>query len=185
MNIEQIWSAYQSKLKGYLHNNIANPDDVDDLLQDILIKTHHKLPTLNDESKIKSWLFQIARNTIIDFYRRQQVEREHQDSQENSLWNEEQEQSILQQLSECMSPFINALPEAEAQLLTAIEINGMSQKDYAEQTGIKYSTLKSQVQKSRKSLHQLFNTCCTFSVDSQGNLMDYQPKVHRPSCKCS
>ncbi|MBP2699586.1 RNA polymerase sigma factor SigZ [Photobacterium lucens] len=185
MNIEQIWSAYQSKLKGYLHNNIANPDDVDDLLQDILIKTHHKLPTLNDDSKIKSWLFQIARNTIIDFYRHQQVEKKHQDSQENSLWYEVQEDSILQQLSECMTPFINALPEAEAQLLTAIEINGMSQKDYAEQTGIKYSTLKSQVQKSRKSLHQLFNACCTFSVDSQGNLMDYHPKEQPPSCKCS
>ena len=40
---------------------------------------------------------------------------------------------------------MDALPEESVRLLKAIDIEGESQKEYAERVGIKYSTLKSQV----------------------------------------
>ena len=41
-------------------------------------------------------------------------------------------------------------------MLTAIDLQGMSQRDYAEQHGLNYSTLKSRVQKGRNDLRQAF-----------------------------
>ncbi|MCJ8272648.1 MAG: RNA polymerase sigma factor SigZ, partial [Psychrosphaera sp.] len=70
MNLETLWLAYQSNLKAFLHKNVSNPNDVEDLLQEILIKTHQNLGQLKDSKKVKSWLFQIANHTIIDFYRK-------------------------------------------------------------------------------------------------------------------
>ena len=46
MNIEQVWASYKASLKAFLHSCVANPDDVDDLLQEILIKVHQHLPEL-------------------------------------------------------------------------------------------------------------------------------------------
>lgn len=43
MNAEAIWQEYQMSLKAFLHKNVANPDDVDDLLQDILLKSYQNL----------------------------------------------------------------------------------------------------------------------------------------------
>lgn len=173
MNVEKVWKEYQTSLKGFLHKNISNPDDVDDLLQEILIKTYQKLSTVQDNKKVKSWLFQVANNTIIDFYRQRAKGKE---VSQDDLWYTDSKESALDQLSACIIPFIKELPAQEAALLTAVEIEGASQKETAERMGMKYSTFKSKVQKSRKMLHKLFNECCEFSIDKQGNIIDFQEK---------
>ncbi len=179
MNVETIWKEYRQSLKAFLHKSVANPDDVDDLLQEILIKTYHNLATIQETKKIKSWLFQVANHTIIDFYRKRGSKTV---PDGENLWFDESQDSITEKLAQCVTPFINQLPEEEAQLLKAIEIEGISQKDYAKQHGIKYSTLKSRVQKSRHKLLGVFNQCCSFSIDSRGNVSDYERK--QPKCDC-
>ena len=176
MKIEAIWSAYQNNLKAFLHKNISNPTDVDDLLQEILLKSFQNLTKVKDSKKVKSWLFQIARNTIIDFYRKA---KDSEEFDENSLWQSEQELSIFRELSQCILPFINELPAEEANLLRAIVIDGQSQKGYAKQHKIKYSTLKSRVQKSRQKLYSVFNNCCELSLGEHGNLINYQAKKQK------
>ncbi|QBF82807.1 sigma-70 family RNA polymerase sigma factor [Shewanella maritima] len=201
VNIELIWSQYRSSLKAFLAKNVANLDDVDDLLQEILIKSYHSLDKLNDAKKLKSWLFQIANRTIIDFYRSrasynkgqvtgslyENTSQQHSEDSSNALQSELaathsltteliESEDIYQQMSACITPFINALPSEQAELLTAVELNGEAQKDYAARKQIKYSTLKSRVQKSRQALHGLLNQCCKFTLDAHGNLIEYTPK---------
>lgn len=178
MNVESVWREYQMSLKIFLHKNVANPDDVDDLLQDILLKSYQNLHRIHDNKKVKAWLFRIANNTIIDFYRRRG---RNQNVEKEELWYSQSDKSVLHQLSLCVVPFISALPRQEAELLTAIEINGVSQKEYAVQHGIKYSTLKSRVKKSRQLLFNLYNNCCDLSLDEYGNLIEFQEKS--VSCK--
>jgi len=176
MNIEVIWKEYRTSLKAFLHKNVANPDDVDDLLQEVLIKTYKHLDSVKETHKVKSWLFQVANNAIIDFYRKQGRAKE---LTEGDLWYKESDTNVHQQLSQCILPFIQALPADEAQMLTEIEIEGMSQKDYAQSHDVKYSTLKSRVQRSRERLNDLFKECCDFSVDQQGGIVDFQRKKKR------
>lgn len=173
MNIEYIWSEYRTALKRFLHSKISNEADVEDLLQEILIKTYNNLNTIKTKNSVKSWLFQIANNTIIDYYR--QKDRLQKGNIDDSTLIKEDE-SIKVNLSSCISPFINALPEEHASLLTAIDINNQSQKQYAESLGVSYSTLKSRVQKSRSLLKQVFDDCCHFKVDKFGNVYDYDSK---------
>ena len=51
MNIEQIWNDYGNLLRRFLLSKVNNPEDAEDLLQDILIKTHKKLGSLKDPKK--------------------------------------------------------------------------------------------------------------------------------------
>ena len=173
MNIEDIWLEYRAALKHFLHAKISNEADVDDLLQDILIKTYTNLNSVKKQKSVKSWLFQIANNTIIDYYRKK--DRYQAANSENFLTFEETPERKVD-LSNCISPFINALPDEHASLLTAIDINNQSQKQYAEQLGVSYSTLKSRVQKSRGLLKQVFDDCCHFKIDKLGNVYGYDAK---------
>ncbi|MEZ9628497.1 RNA polymerase sigma factor SigZ [Vibrio breoganii] len=182
MKIEAIWSEYQASLKVFLLKNVSNADDVDDLLQEIMLKTHQNLHRIEDVNKLKPWLFQVANRAIIDFYRA----RARKDNfNPDDLWYENIEESLYQQMTHCVHPFIQALPEEEAKLLTAIEIEGLSQKEYAQQIGVAYSTLKSRVQKGRKLLLEVFNQCCDFSVNEQGELVDIHTKNGARSRSCS
>ena len=172
MKIERGWQEYQSSLSRFLASKVANPTDVEDLLQNILIKTHQNMGSLNSKERLKPWLFQIANRTIIDFYRQQSVKRE---LTAEDLWYEDEEANE-NALAQCVEPFIRNLPAKYAELLRAIELEGQSQKDYAEKLGISYSTLKSRVQKSRQQLRRLFDECCSMEVDAQGNAVSCDPK---------
>lgn len=174
MSIETIWSNYQAALKRFLHSKVSNEADVEDLLQDILLKTYNNLHTIKENASIKPWLFQVANNTIIDFYRKKGKNKE---VTIDDVWHLEQSNEIKKDLSACIVPFLLALPEEQADLLTAIDINNQSQKAHAEELGISYSTLKSRVQKSRKELKQVFDQCCHFKVDQHGNLYDFERKT--------
>lgn len=172
MNLESIWSEYRTGLKAFLHSKISNEADVEDLLQDILFKTHEKSHQLRAEDSIKSWLYQIANNTITDFYRRNAREQ----LIAGDLWYKEPESDVKEELSVCVHPFVNALSPESAELLIAIDLQGVPQKEYAESLGISYSTLKSRVQKARKELRGLFDECCHMTMDAQGNLMEYEQR---------
>ncbi len=173
MNIEKIWLQYRARLKAFLQSKVSNPDDVDDLLQEISIKTFAGLNQLRDHSKVQSWLFQTANRTIIDFYRQNGRERNlHPDD----LWYQENDTETHHALERCVEPFIAALPPRTADLLTAIDIQGQSQKAYAESRGMSYSTLKSQVQSGRAALRSIFENCCHLTLDVYGNVSDYRSK---------
>ena len=179
MTIEKIWSEYRLSLKAFLHSKVSNDSDVDDLLQDILIKSYENLGKLKSGDKIKPWIFQIANHSIIDFYRRNGKNKA---LTEDDLWYEGEGPDIKAELSHCIDPFVNSLSEASSQLLMATDINGESQKELAQSMGISYSTLKSRVQKARMELRSVFDECCHMKLDAQGNLMDYEVRENKRDC---
>ncbi len=173
-DVDIIWNDYRGALRAFLRSRVSDPDDVDDLLQDILVKTHRELPNLRDDERLKSWLFSIARNTTTDFYRKRAKAR---DLHPDDLWHHGQEEAAASGLERCVLPFIASLQDEDAELLRAIDIEGMPQKDYARQHGISYSTLKSRVQSARRKLRKRFQRCCDFELDQNGALMDFHPKA--------
>ncbi len=171
--LEKIWSEYQTGLRSFLRSKIANEADAEDVLQEILIKTYQNLDKLQNPDSIKSWLFQIANRSVIDFYR---ANGRNAGLEGESLWYESSEEDAKQQLANCMQPLMRSLSKTSATLLQSVDIDGKSQKQVAAEMGISYSTLKSRVQKSRSELRAVYQQCCQFSFDAQGNVLDYEAK---------
>lgn len=173
MDFDDLWQKYHTSLKRFLSSKISNKADVDDIFQDVLIKTFINLPGVKDHTNIKSWLYQVANNTIIDFYRKNARE---QNIPVEDMDLTKEPASIKEELSDCIAPFIKALPKEQSELLANIDLQGKSQKEYANELGVSYSTLKSRVQKSRNDLKKVFDECCHFIRDKDGSIYDYSKK---------
>ncbi|NOH78216.1 RNA polymerase sigma factor SigZ [Vibrio sp. RE86] len=176
LTLEEVWGQYQKALKSFLHSKVSNPDDVDDLQQEILLKTHQNLSSVKDADSVKSWLFQLANRTIIDFYRKRARQQRDSELQAEDLWFEQEEATLEQEMAECIKPFVDALPSDQSSLIDAVDLQGESQKRLAEKVGVSYSTLKSRVQKGRLELRKLFEDCCTLQLDKHGNVMECEAK---------
>ena len=179
MEIEQIWNDYGNLLRRFLFSKVGNSDDAEDLLQEILIKTHKSMHSLKDPKKFKSWLFQIARNTLIDYYRKPSKTISEQSIPELSEIVEESsdaQETMRSELSECIKPFLESLPKKYADAVEAIDLKGISQKEMAKELRLSYSTAKSRVQRGRQKLAELFQECCTYEVDARGKIIGYKPK---------
>lgn len=173
MNNEQIWHEYRLKLLRFIRHHIHHPEDAEDILQNVLIKSLQKLDQLQSEENLQAWLIQIARNAIADHYRNKPKGDDTYIIESLAF----PEPNIFQELANCLEPLINSLPDKYAKALTYCDLNGSKQADFAEQNQISHSAAKSQVQRGRALLAQKFQACCEFELNQHQKLTDFRPKT--------
>ncbi len=62
----EIIKRYQNKLSHYLRKFVYNPDELEDVLQVVFIKTYKNLFSFNTHKKFSSWIYKIAHNEAIN-----------------------------------------------------------------------------------------------------------------------
>jgi RNA polymerase sigma-70 factor (ECF subfamily) len=172
--IEPIWREYQNKLHGFILSRVGDRSTADDILQDVFLRIYSKIDTLREDSKFQSWMYRITRNAIIDYYRAQKKMEELPES----LAAPETETSaeVRREISGCLLPMINELPEHYRQAVIMSEIEGLTQKEVAQKQGLSLSGAKARVQRGRSMIKNLLTQCCRFAFDHQGNVIDYRSK---------
>jgi RNA polymerase sigma-70 factor (ECF subfamily) len=172
--IESLYKSLSGQLRQFITGRVSDPAQAEDILQDVFLKIHSKIDTLQDQEKLESWVFQITRNAIIDYYRgrKQTVE------VDEALDLPEQapsDQDAVMRLLPSVREFVEQLPEPYRQALRMVEYEGVSQKELAERLGISFSGAKSRVQRGRAMLRDLLMQCCHFEFDRYGTIIDYHP----------
>lgn len=74
MTFAVLISRYEAKITRYINRlGIHNPDDQADVLQNIFLKLYKNLNNFDSTLSFSSWLYRIAHNEAISWYRRQSV----------------------------------------------------------------------------------------------------------------
>ena len=66
-------TKYQSNIENLIYAQVHNRETAQDLTQDTFVKAYHTLNTFRGECAFYTWLYRIAQNVCIDFFRRQQA----------------------------------------------------------------------------------------------------------------
>ncbi|MEN2768072.1 RNA polymerase sigma factor SigZ [Ornithinibacillus xuwenensis] len=170
MDMDLIWIEFHDPLKRFVLKRVSDQYIAEDIVQDVFIKISKSIHTLKDEEKISSWIYNITRNTIIDYYRK----KKHTEELPYDLVAEsEEDDTLTKELSRCIGSFINELPEKYKEAIELSEINGMSQIELSNYLGISFSGAKSRVQRGRQKLKELLVACCHIEADRYGNIIDY------------
>jgi RNA polymerase sigma-70 factor (ECF subfamily) len=181
---EQMWREMLPQLRAFVRRRIANPDRADDLVAEILLRIHQNVASLDDKERLPNWVFRIARNAIIDEYRRAGRSREQlvETLADEPAPADEDEPGVVRELSACLRPMLAGLPEEQRAAVEMIDLDGMSQVDAAKLAGVSLSGMKSRVQRGRRRLAELLGQCCAMTLDGRGVPMDYEPP---PGCGCA
>lgn len=171
---ELIWEEFGKKLLLFIHSKVKDRDASQDILQDVFIKIHLKLHTLSHRDKLSNWIYQVTRNSILDYFKAKRIYRE---VKEEDLLALVEEDFGHYELDKCLAPFINNLEEKYREAIEATDLGSLSQREYAEKMNISYSGAKSRIQRAREQLRHLFQECCTVITDSYGNI------IERKNCK--
>jgi RNA polymerase sigma-70 factor (ECF subfamily) len=175
MTTEKIWKDFNQQLLGFIKSKVSDTLIAEDILQEVFIKIHLKASTLSNSNKLTSWLYQITRNTIIDYYRKNQPDFSDEFPQHLTDTEEKKEQSDF---SQCLQPFIKRLPLKYKEAILKTELGSLSQKDYAKELNLSYSATKSRVQRAKKMLHESFLDCC------DSNQSACKTEENDPNCGC-
>ncbi len=163
-----LWEEYADDLQKFIFSKIKDEQITNDLLQDVFLKVHKNIPQLKDATKVKSWIFTIARNTVFDFYKTKGGKEVLPDA----IADEESVDSKSSHTEkDCLPGIIKALPEKYRTFLFLSDIEGVKQVDIAKQYNLPLATVKSRIQRARKMIVQGYMDCCDYKLNAQGKLV--------------
>jgi len=165
-NITELWIDHKDGLRNYIRKRVKDHHFTDDILQEIFLKAYTNLHTIKSSGSIPAWLYQIANNTINDYYRTRKPTVEL--SIDFSI--PEKEKENIAELAACIQPMIKELPEIYSAALTMSEIEGITQKEVAKRLGISVSGAKSRVQRGREKLLERLSQCCEIEINHKGKI---------------
>lgn len=170
---EQIWRELSDRLRQFVRARVNSTNDVDDILQNVFLRIHSHFDQLRQSDRLEAWVFQITRNVVTDYFRKQRGESDSIDLVEAPETTSIQTADA--ELSGCLSSLIGRLQDEQRRALSMYELEGISQKEIAARESISLSGAKSRIQRGRKTLEAMLRACCEFQFDRRGNVLEYEP----------
>lgn len=73
LGVSMLYNSYANHFRRFFLYQCGNKADADDLVQETFVKVVRSSETYRGESALNSWLWQIARNCLIDYWRYKKV----------------------------------------------------------------------------------------------------------------
>ncbi len=184
MKFNQIWLDFSKPVKEFIRSQTHNAEVTDDILQDVFIKIHQHLDELREEERLAGWVFQIARNTVLNYFRsiKKMTEQQNENYQINLEKTYFAENELNTMVGGWLDFFRKELNPKYEEALRLVDIEGLTQVELAQKLGISISGAKSRVQRGREQLKQKLMNCCPVKVDAYGNIIEVRNK--KGECIC-
>jgi RNA polymerase sigma factor (sigma-70 family) len=154
--ISQLVDRERSRLLNFIRRRVPDPLDAEDILQDVFYELVEANRLLMPIDHITGWLFRVARNRIIDLFRRKKpllfadADAANEDDEslrfEDLLPSPDAGPEALYARSVLLAAFelaVDELPPEQREVFVAHEIEGLSFKEIAARTGVGINTLLS------------------------------------------
>ncbi len=173
--IENIWIDLNEELYKFIVGKVRDEQRAKDILQEVFLKIQTRIHQLKNTSKLTSWVYQITRNTIFDYYRKLSLKKipiDDVDIPEN-----ESDNFDYSKLSNCINQKIENLTAKHKQVIVLTSFKNYSQKELATHLNISYSGTKSRVQKAKEILRENILDCPNVESDVSGKLLDFDTNL--------
>ena len=163
---EMILNKHQQPLLNYIGRMVGNRELALDFTQEVFFKTYSSLSTYQPQFKFKTWLFKIASNYIIDFWRKKKIDafsidqtgKKEDDRPSFEIPSDEPPictQFELTELREKIERALEKLPPHLRELFVWRHINEFSYDEISEIKGLPVGTVKNRVFQSKELIRQL------------------------------
>lgn len=153
--ISEAIETEQTRLRNFIRRRVPDPEDAEDILQEVFYELTETYRLMKPIEQVSAWLFRVARNRIIDLFRKRTSKslnepisaREEGDDElslEDLLVSEDagpEEAYARGVLLDALDDALEELPPEQRDVFIAHEFEGTSFKELAEETGIGMNTL--------------------------------------------
>jgi RNA polymerase sigma-70 factor, ECF subfamily len=163
---------FAPRLRAFIRRRVRNDTLADDLAQETLLKVFRSRDTLRDGTRLEAWLYQIARGTLIDHYRRQRPAAE----LPAAIAGESPDEvaALRARVIISMKKFLEELPEAYREPVRLAELEGLPLARIALRLDLTLTAVKSRVRRGRAMLRKKLQDCCRFEFDRLGQVIGFE-----------
>jgi RNA polymerase sigma factor (sigma-70 family) len=174
---QETFLKERSKLLNFIRNRVSSVEEAEDILQDVFYQFVAGYQTIESLDRVTSWLYSVARNKIIDRYRRDAIRPQRADFESLATLDDDAPitlQEILPDLGngpedayfreliwDTIMDALDELPADQREIFIQNEMEEKGFREIAEATGVSINTLLSRKRYAiialRKRLQKLYN----------------------------
>jgi RNA polymerase sigma factor (sigma-70 family) len=174
---EQTFLKEKDRLLSFIRNRVSTVEEAEDILQDVFFQFVAGYETIESLDRVTSWLFSVARNKIIDRYRKESSRPKRRDlgwqigSDDDTpialqeilpdLGNTPEDAYLKEVLWEAIVDALDELPPDQKEVFILNEMEDKTFREISEETGVSINTLLSRKRYAilalRKKLQLLYD----------------------------
>lgn len=156
----QLYSRYKPRTFAFL-KGLVKSVEAEDLNQEVWLTVYRRISSLSNTNGFRMWLFQIARNRALDYFRQNKKLRElHEATQvapeevgEEQPFDAGEDQELKNKLRACLEK----LSQRHREVLILSFLEGMDYEEIGLITGCSLGTIKSRMHHAKMKLKYLIN----------------------------
>ena len=145
-----------------------------DPLHDIFIKAISQGNAFCNIRNPRAWLFQVARNYLIDAYRKDKKLLPLPDDLD--VENDTDVMATIDKLTQCLPRVLSELTPDDRDILRQCDIENMTLQHYADSNHLTLAATKSRIQRARKRLRENMIQKCQVVLDDDGSVCCFTPR---------
>ena len=154
---EALVLRYQTRMVSFARTLLGNPEEAEDLAQEVFVRVFKSLRGFRGQSSFKTWLYTVAVNVSrTHHYRRTRQEPVWGDSgaDETRAFDPPDEANFESAMiaRDAINRALDGLPEELRVAVTLRDIHGLEYRDIAETTGVPIGTVESRIFRGRQRL---------------------------------
>jgi RNA polymerase sigma-70 factor (ECF subfamily) len=178
IQFNDLFNTYQKPIYNYVLRMVRDNDIAEELTQEIFIKTYKNLSSFRGDSKLSSWIYGIATNSCLDYFRTSDYKKgKNTDVLDEDILTEEtggidikkflsiEEDLIKSEMAQCIRDYVESLPEDFRTVLVLHDLEGFKNLEISKMLGCSLETVKIRLHRARKKLQSILASSCDFYRD--------------------
>ncbi len=169
--VTELDAVYRSRIQQLALRYVKNPEDAEEVAQDVLLKVYRKIDAFRGDAALSSWIYRITFNTVMSRLRGQRMAQLHEVREQDLLadveenggrvrrepvdWSSLGDEAVMRsQLRTRLASALKDLPEIYRTPVILRDLHGLTTEEASTQLGIKEQTLKSRLHRGRLFLRE-------------------------------
>lgn len=152
-----IYEQYSVFLYSFVFGFLKSKEESEEVVQEVFIKLWQSRKQLNPDKSLKSFIFTLAKNMVLNKLKRKKIEEKHRDNIKNNSFkvaNNIEESVNFKELTSIYNKAINNLPVKRRKIFLLNREEEMSYQEIATLLDISVNTVKDQITKALKEIRR-------------------------------
>lgn len=152
---ELVRACYQQIYRWAL-GQTGDPDDADDVTQEVLVRLHRQLSRYREQARFTTWLYQVTRNAATDFHRarrrRERLAREPEARMVTETGADQLDQIAREEATQIVKVLFEDLPDQQREVFDLVDLQGLTPTEVGKMLQMKPVTVRAHLFRARRSI---------------------------------
>jgi RNA polymerase sigma factor (sigma-70 family) len=151
-----------ARFLAFLERRVESREVAEDILQEAFVRSLDHTGSLRSAESATAWFYRVLRNAMTDHFRRQDTQGRALDrlAAETEAGEAVSDKDLEAVVCECVLSLVDTLKPEYATALRRVELDGVSVRSYAEETGITAGNAGVRLHRAREALRKQVVRCC-------------------------